>query len=272
MNHDLPSFKNPPLIETAMSVQFKPVEGFTNAHLGLFWNQLRDEYPKVEDAQPIVSQEELFDDKIQRVRLPRFRIVAGEAASRLQMSSRDGRTMVQLQNGRLVFNWRRMENERYPHWNEVHSKFEAAITVLRAFLGDQNLKDIEPKQWEVTYVNHLLKGRDWNEPADWSLLVPGLLGAIPNARTAAIESLGCNYRFLLPDKAGRLHIDLYHGMTSTEVDGIEVLVLQLTARGSLDSAGGRDISAGLAIGHAAIVRKFAEVTGPQAQKNWERER
>jgi uncharacterized protein (TIGR04255 family) len=273
MDQDLPSFKKPPVIETAISVQFKPVEGFTNAHLGLFWDKLRGGYPKVADAEPIASQVELFGDQVRRkLRLPSFQIVAGEAAARLQMTSEDDQMMVQVQNGRLVFNWRGMSGGPYPRWCKVLPEFESAFGRLRTFLPTQGLPDLEPNQWEVTYVNHLRKGRDWEEPADWPKLLPGLIGATGEHSTGTMESIACGFRFALAEDSGRLHVDLHHGYAGLEQDAPEILVLQLTARGGVDAAGGRDISTGLAKGRSAIVRKFTEVTGPDAHKKWERER
>ena len=273
MNQDLPSFKKPPVIETAISVQFKPVEGFTNAHLGLFWDQLRKAYPNVADAELIAPQVELFGDQVRRkLRLPSFRVVAGEAAARLQMISEDDQMMVQVQNGRLVFNWRGMSGGEYPRWRKDLPEFENAFSRLRAFLPAQGLPDVEPNQWEVTYVNHLRKGRDWGEPADWPKLLPGLIGTTGDLSTGTMESINCNWRFVLPDNIGRLHVDLHHGFTGIEPEAAEILVLQLTARGGSAPVGGPDICTGLAIGRSAIVRKFTEVTGPDAHKKWERER
>src|ERR1035437_8819995 len=115
MGEDLPSFKKPPVIETAISVQFKSVDGLTNAHLGLFWDRhLREAYPKVVDAELITPQTEVFGENIRRrLRLPSFRIGPSEAAMRLQMISEDDQTMVQIQNGRLVFTWRKMKDGAY---------------------------------------------------------------------------------------------------------------------------------------------------------------
>ncbi len=272
MSSSLPSFQNPPVIETALSVQFKPLRGFANAHLGLFWDRIRREFPKTADADPILPQEELFGDQIlRRPRLPSFRIVAGEGAARLQMISEDNRAMVQLQNGRLAYNWRRMVDGEYPRWRTVMPKFESARDTLADFLSSEGLGEIEPNQWEGAYVNHLTRGRDWEEASDWSRLIPGLIGTAGVAPVGKTESVGCNWRFALPEDRGRLHIDLFHGFSGAEQTAEEVLVLQLTARGGVKSLDGWGTAAGLEIGHAAIVRTFAAITGAEAHNQWERE-
>jgi hypothetical protein len=37
-----PTFRNPPVVETALSIQFDPLEGFTNAHFGLYYKSVRE--------------------------------------------------------------------------------------------------------------------------------------------------------------------------------------------------------------------------------------
>lgn len=273
MIEELPSFRKPPVAETALSLQFALIEGFSNAHLGLFWQLLREEFPKVCDADVVANQTELFGDQLRRrPRLPGFRIVAGEAAVRLQMSSADDQTMVQIQNGRVIFNWRRMNDAEYPRWHQVFPKFENALKLFREMLAAQRLKDLEPNQWEVTYVNHLERGRDWNDPSDWPRLVPGIIGATDTLSVGTMESLAFNAHLLLPDNTGRLHVELHHGFKSVDPDSTELLVLQLTARGALGIIEKADVRKNFEIGHNAIVRVFGEMTGADAQSRWERDR
>lgn len=33
-------FKNPPLIETVLAVQYAPIKGLSSAHIGIFWGSL----------------------------------------------------------------------------------------------------------------------------------------------------------------------------------------------------------------------------------------
>lgn len=175
-----PSFKNPPLVEVAASLQFTSIEGFSNAHLGIFWQAVQGNYPKVRDADVIANQSELFGDELRRARLPHFRIAIGEAAARLQMWSRDDQSMIQLQNGRLVCNWRRSKGSEYPRWPIVRSRLYDSKVVFDSLLNAHNLPPIEVNQWEVTYLNHLEHGRDWHSPSDWPVLLPGLLGHLTN--------------------------------------------------------------------------------------------
>jgi len=143
---------------------------------------------------------------------------------------------------------------------------------LEKFVADQGLGNIEPNQLEVTYANHLLKGQDWTTPSDWGALLPGLVGTAGDGARHTLESLETSYRFILSGNSGRLHVQLQHGFAGVEQDSPEILSLQLTSRGGIDVAVGKDVDYGLALGHSAIVRQFTDFTGPEAHKRWERER
>jgi len=271
MPQSLPSYRKPPVIETALSVQFNPIKGFGNAHLGLFWQQMREQYPKWNDAEPIEPQEEAFGGL--RQGLPSFRFATGHRGVRLQMISPDEHLMVQVQNGRLVYNWRRLDEHQYPRWKQVFPGFQEALSSFNGFLKSENLPGIVSTQWEVTYVNKIIRGREWEDYKEWADVVPGLLGTAIRSETAHFETVGTSWHFILPDKTGRLHVDMTHGFDSPEEDAEEFLILQLTARGGIDEENDRNLEWGLSQGHEAIVYSFTEITGKTAQeKIWKREK
>lgn len=239
--------------------------------MGLFWNELRDRYPKCQDAAPIEPQIEPPGSKVPQTVFPKLRIAAAQPAARLQMLSDDDHTMVQIQNGRLVYNWRRHEDAEYPRWRMVEPRFQAELKRFEDFLDSQGLDQMEPNQWEVTYVNHLIRGREWHDQSDWPDLLPGLIGDGNRVSSADFESHSCHSHFALPNDTGRLHVVLTHGFTGFDNDAQESLFLQLTARGGIDPSKNLDLAAGLALGRTTIVRSFAELTGKKAHEMWERE-
>lgn len=274
MNNPLPSFRKPPVVETALSVQFLGLRDFTNAHLGLFWSRLRDEFPHLSDADPIVSQREVFgDDRMKLAGPPRVRF-GTDPNARLQMASADRCQMVQIQNGRLVFNWRRIEDTEYPRWGSVKSALLEYWSSFLAFLDDSGIKSPHPNQWEIVYVNHLKRGYDWQSPDDWAALVPGLLGPSNRLVDGRLESLSLDWHIALDDDRGRLHIDLNHALaidnSEQNAEPMEILNLQLTARGGVGE-GDDTIEAGLELGHLAIVQNFAAITSEEAQVRWGRQ-
>ncbi len=271
MEQTLPSFKSPPLVETALSVQFQLIEKLRNAHLVLFWESIRTEFPEISDAQPLPEQVEMFDVPPRIQRLPSFRIANEGPAVRFQMASADDQTMVQVQNGRIIFNWRKTRGCEYPRWNTVFPRFKDILNEFRGMLTSEGFGPITPSQWEVVYVNHFFKGKDWNEPGDWPALVPGLVPDAMKFSTGSPESLACNVHLAMPEKAGRLHVDLFHGFTGADTKLQELLVLQITARGGIAENSPETLYNGLERGHKAIIRTFCDLTGSDAQAKWERE-
>src|SRR5918912_130133 len=43
--HRLPAFDNPPVIETAVGVEFSPLQKWSIPHYGLFWHHIKADYP-----------------------------------------------------------------------------------------------------------------------------------------------------------------------------------------------------------------------------------
>lgn len=58
----LPSYANPPVVETVLGVQFERLSGFKNGHLGAYWKSLpTGQWATVDDAPPLEPQFERFE-------------------------------------------------------------------------------------------------------------------------------------------------------------------------------------------------------------------
>lgn len=265
--NQLPSYAAPPIVETAIALQFRPLKGFKNAHLWGFWSRICDDYPVTEDQEPLDSKTELFGDDIRREpRLPQLQF--RPHASRLQALSDDRHAMVQIQNGRFIFNWRRLDSGAYPRWSKTFAEFQRRYDQFIQFVSDEGLGQVDPNQWEVTYVNHLLKGGDWESEGEWPQLVPGLVGACQSVSAGDLEAIDCRVQFVLPEERARLYIDLKKAVLTSNTDQ-ELLTLTLTARGGVSP--NHPAEEGLALGRTSIVTSFTQITGESAQKRWGRE-
>lgn len=275
MDKALPHFEDPPVIETALSIQFAEIHGFGNAHLGLFWSRHRATFPTMSDADPIFPQREVFGTERTQPPQPLRVRLGGVPTARLQMTTTDQSRMVQVQNGRLVYNWRRTGKGGYPRWTAVKPDLIGYWEDFQAFVAESKLPAAVPNQWEVVYVNHLLKGRDWASPEDWADLVPGVLGRSERLVGGNLEALAANWHIGLHGDGGRLHIELFHALavsnSDPEAEPMELLTLQLTSRGPISGEGIEAIDAGLELGHVAIVQNFAAITGDVAHERWRRQ-
>jgi uncharacterized protein (TIGR04255 family) len=259
-----PEFKEPPLIETVLAVQFVPLRGLSAAHIGLFWKQLGDEWDRADEVEAVGQI--LPWDGAPGGALGDAVIVHGRA-SRLRFLHVSKSRLLQIENGWFVFNWRRPdEAAAYPRFATLLPEFLALLTKWRAFLAERCLGDAVANLWEVTYVNAIAKGAMWQSPRDWSKLLPKML-ATPNlGDLGAPTTGGFRWQFELPAGAGILEVSLDHVLGPTE--GREALRMTQLARGLMTESS--ELKERLQVGHDAIVAAFGAMTSEEAQQRWGR--
>lgn len=264
----LPNYLRPPVVETILGVQFEPFPDFHNAHLGAFWKMLGDDWANVVDAPPLEPQFERFETGGTWQRAGVQLRLLEKPTSRLQIKNQSGDRMVQIQNGRLHFNWLGESVKAYPRYDAVREGMRTAIALLEDFAAAEGLGRPRANQWEITYLNHIAKGTVWEAPKDWSFFKPlSGIGSVP--ATLMLDSFGGEWHLEIPPKQGRLHVEWRHGKQS-ERQGGEVIVLTLTARGPAPEGaeGLQPALAGLDLGRAAIVRSFKEMMSDAANDYW----
>lgn len=265
----LPYFENPPVVESVLGFQFDPLPGLNNAHLAMFWQTLgEDAWPQINDTQLIQTVFERFGEEHKWVDRVRKLKLSSETSARLQMMNASSDRMVQLQNGRLHYNWRKQGPfDPYPRYAAVRSEFDAVHRAFEEFVRQRDLGALRMNQWEVTYVNHIDQGELWQSPSDWHRVLPSLLGSGPKG--LKFEGLGGSWHFELEPRLGRLHISLQLGKRTEEPEG-EVIRLDLTARGPMEEEEGLDLDRGLNLGHEMIVETFVAITSEEAHRHWSR--
>lgn len=151
---DLPDYQNPPIDEVALGVQFDPIAGFTDAHAGLMWGQLRDRYPRTEVHPPADIPIEDLSGPPPVPTGPSIFFGAGQQpASRTWLISDDDTELLQIQGSRVVFNWRRRGDADYPHLERIADQFVSGYTSYRETLGQVGLTPTLPSQVELSYFN-----------------------------------------------------------------------------------------------------------------------
>ena len=268
MSENLPKFDNPPVVEAVLGVQFAPLPGFSSAHAGWFWRErLGTDWPTVTEARPVPDAFERFGEE-QEWDFRRVLIKPAEPLLRSQFINADEERMVQVQNTRLHYNWRKRESD-YPSYQNSITAFEATWESFREFCLGAGLGSPEPNQWEVTYINHVEKGELWSTAEDWCKVAPKASTPLCACDDMQLEDSEIKLRLNIGENVGRLHI-WGERVRVGGVDGPEVMRLTLTARGSLSKGGDMTIRRGLDIGHSAIVRAFTDITSDAAHQYWRR--
>jgi uncharacterized protein (TIGR04255 family) len=149
---DLPNYDDPPVNEVVIGIQFDRL-AITGAHIGLFWEGLRDEFPKVSEQPYLDAKIEVLQPGL--VSAPGFGFIPWQG-SRYWLTSADEVHLIQVQPDRLLYNWRRgPHHATYPHFEALQDKFWSIAEKWSEFVKKEGQK-LALTQWEVTYINHIL--------------------------------------------------------------------------------------------------------------------
>jgi uncharacterized protein (TIGR04255 family) len=144
-----PAFERPPLEEVAIGVQFLPISNFYDAHAGLYWQRIKDAYPKVSSQPRIESPIESLNPPEQiRFEFP----VLNQQQSRTWLISEDDEYLIQIQNTRFFSNWRHRQSS-YPRFKKLRTLFLEHFANFGAFLGEVGLDHPIVQQVEISYIN-----------------------------------------------------------------------------------------------------------------------
>jgi uncharacterized protein (TIGR04255 family) len=263
-----PDFDNPPVVETALGVEFAPLKGWTALHAGLFWNEIRNEYPSAETCPPLGSQIERFDPAGAGLP-PQFIEIGPPARLRYWFVDSAQRRLLQVQDSRLIVNWRKAEaSDPYPRYPACRNQLVLEWNRFCAHVRREGLSLPQVVQCEVTYVNHLLQGREWSTFSDLARVIAPWTGKGSDGPLPELDSGTINLRFTMPNQAGRLHVSVGQGIRFA--DGKDIIQMSLTARGAPASSSQEDICRWLDLGREWVVRRFVELTTAEMHKQWRR--
>jgi uncharacterized protein (TIGR04255 family) len=266
-NRTLPDYDDPPVIETVLGVEFPPLQGWSIPHFGLFWNEYKSEYPSFEVQPRLAGQ---FDKNVgvENPGIANTSLSAG-APVRCWFFNADKTRLIQVQDNRFMHNWIKAgPSETYPHYEKIRPRFERDWGRFLRFLDEQKIERPETLRWEVTYVNHLEKGREWNSFSDLpDVLSPwagkGSIGFLPSA-----DAILLNIRYPMPAPGTSLTVSVEHAVRRG--DKREVLQVRLTAQGKPASSEIDSLVECLNQGRSWIVNGFTDITTAKMHKFWRR--
>lgn len=265
----LPEYDNPPLIEVVFGVQFKELTELKSPHIGVFWEKIgKAEYPGFEEKAPLIHIVETYEQAQAKSARPRVEMLKDPPLPRFFFISKDQTHLVQLQRDRFLQNWRKIgQGTQYPRYDYLCPEFAKSWELFRGFVADQAVGELQPDQYELTYVNHIEQGDGWTNEQDIEEVFPWFRCKLKRTSSATVERIAWRRIYRFPGNAGRLHVSMHQAMTITK--GTPVLVLNLTARGFAEG----DLTDWFGMAHDSIVRVFTDLTGHSVQeKVWKRKK
>jgi uncharacterized protein (TIGR04255 family) len=194
-----------------------------------------------------------FDVQVQPVALPPIR--------RSWLINAEGTHLIQLQEDRFLFNWKRTaESSAYPHYESVVADFRRQWLRYKEFLDAEGVGPLTLAQLEMTYFNF------W--PGGTALLRDYQRDVMSERFLGVPEAVNWKVVHTLPDSCGRLHISAASARNA--VSNEKGIRLDLTARGLPKDLSDASCEAWFDLAHEWITHGFADITTSDAHKAWGR--
>jgi uncharacterized protein (TIGR04255 family) len=256
---DLPDFRDPPLNEVLLGVQFAQAKGYSQIRVGEVWGLFKSAFPEVEEQPALQPSFEVFG-------LPQAAQMGlgfGPTHNRFWFLTRQKDELIQFQHDRLLHNWRKVgdRTNQYPRFERMIEKFRAELDALERYFASLAPQSLTINQCEISYINLI----PWDEgPAEaWLRFVH--FGDTP------VDDFTALFRRALPAAQGQPRARLIcEAVTVLVPPTRRAIRLTLTVRGAPPRL---DVPAALEFlqhGREIVVRTFAEITTESAHQKWQR--
>ncbi len=266
-----PKYEQPPVVETVLSVQFKPLTKMRIIHFGQY-HHIVSKYGFVgaEQYQPLEHQVEQKESQIKFFHFPST-VSPLPRVWFLSTVGPDGQKVIQLQFDRIVQNWRRPEilTCKYPSYVTVKASFIDSYKALIALVEQEKLGEIIPDQLEVAYVNQIPL-KDFANVTEafkecFQISIPAVSSPyLPlNAENLAFQ---CAYWY--DSIQGRIFVDA----NSSSLIGTagNTIDFRLTVRGAPEGMSLDHVLGWFDRAHDLIVNTFTDLTTAEMHKRWKR--
>lgn len=263
-----PAFKNPPVAEIVLGIQFQDIQSWQSSHFGLYFGRIRDRYGVAEDQQRLLPIMEPFPRTPVNIG---FQLRPATSAERVWFREKgDGNYVVQVQPDRFAFNWRRTaDTGQYPGFNANLKKCLSEFDEFRQFCKAEELGEPSANLVEVAYINHVFPAPDeglidlysqvlfdmrgWPQFEDW----------LPKPEIATFNRV-----FELPNQRGRLYAEASIALDKSKGS---FLLLKMTCR--VNHLAGNEIQDELQLAHDWVVNGFVATTSSQIRRErWQQTR
>ncbi len=200
-------YQNPPVAEVAFSASFQTAKTMSAAFIGIFWLQIRDDFPKLTENSPlpIITESpkdsvaaETLQMQVQMLNLPDLR--------RSILTSHDGRRMIQIQQNKFILNWKRGQSSTYSDFETALAAFDSMLERLSKALVAEEFGEIIYNQYELQYVNLIGPDNGLALVGEGGVLVDHTRQSSGERFLPEPTAFNWTSSYQLPNGMGRLHI------------------------------------------------------------------
>jgi len=251
-------------------VHFPPPPGYTIPAAGSIYSVFKEEFPRIEQHQPIQSLFEQIGLRSSQT-VPQIQFSTQPEIPRLWFLNVSGNKLIQVQSNRFVSNWRKAaEDHLYPRYDEtIRPSFISDFTRFVSFIEKEGIGSPRVNQCEMVYVNYIDSDGDFSSV---SKIFPFFSGGVPSPANEPIETLKLNTSHTLMDDQtflGRLHIQIQSAFKSSSQK--PVYELRLTVRGAPLAEGIGGIISFMDMARDKIVSTFDHATSESMHALWKKE-
>jgi uncharacterized protein (TIGR04255 family) len=267
---NLPDYNKPPVVEVAISMQFAPMRDFTVAHVGSYWDAIRERFASVQEHAPIAHMTEV--DDMRPITGSRIDICNQPDWPRTWFNDLVTGRVIQLQRDRFVYNWRkRGPEDEYPRFPIVRDEFIEHWDGFCKFLSKNRLPPPVIDQCELTYVNLICQGKGGSNVPDLRTDFTTFRWEPREGFLPDPERMSWQMTFRMPDNQGRLHIQAVPVFVPPE--NKLATRLSLTVRGMPQGEWEPPVMLKwFETARQWIVLGFVDVVSSEADELWEREK
>ena len=265
----LPRFDAPPVVEMVLGVEFADLSGWSIPHYGLFWGRIRSDYLHCTVKEPLLSQLETFagPGKVEvNFNLP----MGAPLPIRCWYSDQNANWLIQIQPDRFIQNWRKTPEEKaYSYYSQVRQRFEKEFQRFKDFVSVEKLGELEIRQCEITYVNHIEPAEGGNAFSLFRDVVPfwsdsGSREFLPEMPEVTVFRTS----YVIPENRGRLHLAIQP--VFRHADAKDLIQMTVTAKVKTFSSDINDVLAAFDLGHDWAVQGFTDYTSEKMHQIWHR--
>lgn len=254
----LPRYASPPVVETAMALEFPALQGMDTVKLVHLQEAWRESYPELSEAPG--SPPTPVDAS------PTMLFQIGDGPRRVWAAQPETGYLIQTQADRLILNWRKhFSPSPYPGYDPLRAEFSVLWEKFISFASAAGLGIPVPHLAEFTYVNAvpLLEGDTMSSVVELVASPPsGLPGTDSFGAFQFVREVNATESNRLP---AQIHLQ---GQPQQGPEG-RVLMFTVTTRVLL-GAQSKNPLPGLDSAHALSSRTFSSVVTATKQIEWGR--
>lgn len=247
-------YQNPPINEIVCGIRFDSIKQLQSGHFGILWQKFRSDFPRTEDQNLVgpVSEEDLGSPD--KPLLPRVWFI-----------HKNENELIQVQRNCFLHNWRkRRPDDEYPGYEKVVANFERYLFCFEEFLAEENLGNLVPRSYELTYIDLIPKEQGWENPKDLVKIFPNLLSG--TRQSILLDSvIGINWQtiFGLPNNLGQLMVSIRNAQQAP--DDQQIIYIEFRA---LSSGSYRPIRGWFNTAHNAITHLLSNLVSDEIQEKF----